>query len=260
LQGKTVLLYSEQGLGDTIQFCRYAKLVSELGARVIMEVPGSLKQLMQELEGVDVLIGNGEKSVEFDYHCPFLSLPLAFKTTIETIPSLTPYLFANQKSVKVWSDQLGTKAKPRVGLVWSGNSLHKKDANRSLTLAELLPYLPTHIDYVCLQKELREIDKALLAQQPHIQWFGDALVDFSDTAALCELMDVIISVDTSVAHLAGSLGKTTWVLLPFSPDWRWLLDRLDSPWYPSAQLYRQEAIGNWQGPLEKVKTDLMALV
>ena len=144
--------------------------------------------------------------------------------------------------------------------MWSGSTIHKNDHNRSLTLAELIPYLPSHLEYVCLQKVLRDIDKELLAQHTEIKYFGDTLEDFTDTAALCELMDLVISVDTSVVHLAGTLGKPTWVLLPYSPDWRWLLDRDDNPWYPSTILYRQEKIGDWGSVLEKVKVDLEQIV
>jgi hypothetical protein len=162
--------------------------------------------------------------------------------------------------VAKWEAKLGKKTKLRVGLVWSGSTIHKNDHNRSLTLSQLLPYLPPQIDYVCLQKEMRDIDKALLAQHPEIQYFGDALEDFTDTAALCELVDVVISVDTSVAHLAGMLDKPTWVLLSFSPDWRWLLDRDDSLWYPSVKLYRQTRINDWDGALKRTKADLEKLV
>ena len=142
--------------------------------------------------------------------------------------------------------------------MWSGSVTHKNDHHRSITLCQLLPYLPSHIEYVCLQAELRDVDKKLIAQQPGIQYFGDALEDFTDTAALCELMDLVISVDTSVAHLSAALGKKTWVLLPYTPDWRWQLERSDSPWYPSIQLYRQPSIGDWTSVLEKVKLDLIA--
>ena len=260
LEDKTILLYAEQGLGDTIQFCRYAPLVRELGAKVILEVQRPLVKLLKNLEGVDEIIAEGDALPAFDYQCPLLSLPLAFKTELQNIPSVSQHIDSDSYEVEKWQAKLGEKAKPRVGLVWSGSTIHKNDHNRSLTLSKLLSYLNPNVEYVCLQKELRDIDKELLAQHIEIKYFGDGLEDFTDTAALCTLMDVVISVDTSVAHLAGTLGKPTWVLLPFIPDWRWLLDKDDNPWYPSAILYRQEKMGNWNSVLEKVKSDLEELV
>ena len=258
LKGKTILLYAEQGLGDTIQFSRYAPLVALLGAKVILEVQRPLVKLLKNIEGVSQIIAKGDNLPDFDYQCPLLSLPLAFKTELQTIPPVSQYMTSDSGKVMIWQSKLGKKSKPRIGLVWSGNAKHKNDHNRSLSLSQLLPSLPPNIEYVCLQKELRDADKELLAQHSQIKYFGDALADFTDTAALCELMDVVISVDTSVAHLAGALGKQTWVLLPFGPDWRWLLDREDNPWYPSVKLYRQEKAGDWSGVMEKIKADIYA--
>jgi hypothetical protein len=161
--------------------------------------------------------------------------------------------------VSQWQIKLGEKYKPRVGLVWSGSTTHKNDHNRSILLSELLKHLPSQCQYVSLQKEVRDKDKDVLELRKDILCFGNELNDFSDTAALCESMDVIISVDTSVAHLAGALGKPVWILLPYVPDWRWLLDRSDSPWYPTAKLYRQNRIGDWSGVFERVSSDLMQL-
>ena len=256
IQNKTILLHADQGLGDTIQFCRYAKFVKDSGARVLLEVPKALLSLLNELEGVDQLIESGNELPNFDFHCPLISLPLAFKTELASIPTCTPYLVTGAQKRKVWAQRLGNKIKPLVGLVWSGNNLHKNDHNRSLTLQQLLPYLSDLCEYVSLQKELREIDKVVL-DGSSIKHFGDELNDFSDTAALCELMDLVISVDTSVAHLAGAMGKTTWVLLPHVPDWRWLLDREDSPWYPSMKIYRQPVHGDWGSVIQRVRQDLI---
>ena len=256
LVGKTILLHAEQGMGDTIQFCRYVPLVAQLGAAVILGVQRPLLELLKDLEGVSQIVTQGDALPAFDYHCPLMSLPLAFKTEIGTIPAVPQSITSDRYKVALWQSRLGQKTKPRVGLVWSGSTGHKKDRTRSLTLSQLLPYLPSHIDYVCLQKEVRDVDKDLLAQHSEIKYFGDALDDFTDTSALIESMDLVISVDTSVAHLAGTLRKPTWVLLPFSPDWRWLLDRDDSPWYPTVTLYRQEKINDWDGALERLKGDL----
>ena len=256
---KTILLHAEQGLGDTIQFCRYAKMVKSLGARVVLEVPPALSGLLNGLQGVDTLVQTGQALPEFDYHCPLMSLPLAFKTELLTIPSPSPYLCADGHKLEQWSAKLGERKKPRIGLVWSGSTTHKNDHNRSLKLEELLAYLPKDYEYVSLQKEVRQVDTELLAGSD-IRHYGQELKDFSDTAALCALMDIVISVDTSVAHLAGAIGKPTWVLLPYVPDWRWLLDRDDSPWYESVRLYRQSEDRRWEPVLECVAKDLAILV
>ncbi len=256
LQGKTILLHSEQGLGDTIQFCRYAKLVSSLGARVILELQKPLLGLLVNLEGVAELVGKNDKLPPFDYHCPLLSLPLAFKTDLGSIPVPGNYLVANPGKIKEWSAKLGPKIKTRVGLAWSGSPTHKNDSNRSISLSSLVEHLPSGFQYVCLQKEIREADRKTLEAHPEILQYAEDLKDFTDTAALCELVDVVVSVDTVVVHLAGALGKPVWVLLPFNPDWRWLLDREDSPWYSSAKLYRQTSTGDWEGVFQRVKTDL----
>jgi tetratricopeptide (TPR) repeat protein len=260
LKDKTILLYAEQGLGDTIQFCRYVSYVAQLGAKVIVEVQRPLLRLLKNLEGASQVIAMGDQHPEFDFQCPLLSLPLAFKTELSSIPLASEHISSDIDHVTKWQDKLGKKAKLRVGVVWSGSTGHKNDHNRSLTLSKLLPHLPCDVEYVCLQKEIRDIDKELLKKHSEIQYFGEELVDFLDTAALCQLMDVVISVDTSVAHLSGTLGKPTWILLPFCPDWRWLLNKDESPWYPSVKLYRQEKINDWTGILEKIKNDLKQLI
>jgi len=258
LQGKAILLYGEQGLGDFIQFCRYTKLVAELGARVILEVPETLATLLEGLDGVSQLIIKGQELPPYDYHCPILSLPLALKTNLSNIPSGDRYLNLDSSSNKVieWEKRVGSKTKPRIGLVWSGNAEHTNDHNRSLLLSNIIPYLPDYFEYISLQKEIREVDKLTLISNPRILSFANDLHDFSDTAALIHCLDLVISVDTSVAHLSGALGKESWVLLPFVPDWRWLLDRDDSPWYASTKLYRQPAAGDWNSVLNEVKLDL----
>lgn len=195
--------------------------------------------LLKILEGVIHILASGDVLPSFYCQCPLLSLLPAFKTELHSILSVVRYLAGDSERVRAWQAKLGEKIQPRIGLVWSGNAGHINDYNRSLALSQVLPYLPSSCQYIRLQKELRSAVRAILAQHPKIQYFGDLLESFTDTAVLCELMDVMISVDTSVAHLAASLCKPTWVLLPFSPDWLWLLDRGDSPWHPSAKLYRQ---------------------
>jgi hypothetical protein len=257
IYGKTIFIYAEQGLGDTIQFCRYSILLKDRGARVILEVPKALMGLLSSLQGVDTLLEKGKCIPKFDYHCPLLSLPLAFKTDKETIPHFTKYLFANKDKVNKWEKILGAKVIKRIGLVWSGSTIHKNDHNRSFSLQHLLPHLPNDYRYVCLQKELREIDKNCL-NNSNIEFYGDFLDDFTDTSALCELMDIVITVDTSVAHLAGAMGKTTWILLPYVPDWRWLLDGENSDWYKTVKLYRQGKDRDWHPVLTHVAKDLQA--
>ena len=255
IDGKTILLHAEQGLGDTIQFCRYAKLVKALGAKVILEAPKELLGLLNSLEGVDELMEQGKALPAFDFHCPLLSLPLAFKTDLTKIPSPKPYLAASSQKLDEWAQRLGAKSRPRVGLVWSGRTTHKNDHNRSLTLQQLLPHLPDCCEYVSLQKDVREVDKSAL-EASGIKHYVEDLEDFTDAAALCDLMDLVISVDTSVGHLAGAIGKTTWILLPYSPDWRWLLNRNDSPWYESMKLYRQDETREWPLVLRRMRSDM----
>ena len=254
---RTILIYSEQGLGDTIQFCRYVKLVAGLGARVVFEVQKPLAELLANLEGVSQLVARGDSLPPFDYQCPLMSLPLAFRTILETIPAPIKYLDPGAAKVAELQARLGPKARPRLGLVWSGSATHGNDLNRSIPLAELIQRLPTEFQYFCLQKELRESDRKTLQSHPEIRVLAEELSNFVDTAALCECMDLIISVDTSLAHLSGALGKKTWILLSFISDWRWLRARDDSPWYPTVKLYRQKKIGDWTEVLELVATELI---
>ena len=256
LNGKTVLLHAEQGLGDSIQFCRYARDVRALGAQVLLEVPRPLLALFATLEGPKQLLEKGSALPHFDYHCPLLSLPLALQTQLANIPSPSPYLASTAAQRELWQRRLGPPSKRRIGLVWSGNVRDKNDLQRSLTLNALLPHLPQSCEYICLQKELRPADQDAM-QASSIRFFGAHIQDFSDTAALCDLVDLVISVDTSVAHLAGALAKPTWILLPYAPDWRWMLDRDDSPWYPSVRLYRQGNDRSWLPVLGRMASDIL---
>ena len=236
LAGKTILLHNEQGLGDALHFSRYAKLVADLGARVVLEVPGSLTHLLAGLDGVAQVAARGEPLPAFDFHCPLLSLPFAFKTNLQSIPVSARYVATDPGKVVAWRAKLGEKTKPRIGLTWSGNALQKDDHSRSIPFHDFVRMLPSGFEYVSLQKDVRGQDRGALSARPDILQFADDLADFSDTAALCELMDMVVTVCTSTAHLAGAMGKPLWVLLPFNPCWRWLTDRTDSPWYPSAKL------------------------
>lgn len=246
IKGKTILLHAEQGLGDTIQFCRYASAIAEKGARVILEVPRMLKSLLATLAGPSLLIARGEEIPDCDYHCPLLSLPLALGTSLSNVPANIPYLGVDQERAERWRQLLGQKRKLRIGLAWSGSAAHKNDHNRSLPLSSLMASFKTiDAEFFGLQKEIGTADRVTLLEDGRIQDFSDRLDDFSDTAALISMMDVVVSVDTSVAHLAGALGTPLFVLLAYVPDWRWLLNRNDSPWYPTARLLRQSSHGDW---------------
>lgn len=253
IAGQTILLHAEQGFGDTIQFCRYAPLVAERAGRVILEVQSALHALMCDLPGIAQIVSRGEKLPEFDVHCPLLSLPLA----LGTIPSKTPYLRPSHSAALSWNERLGSAARPRIGLAWSGSPTHKNDHNRSIALGSLLLSL-AGIDatLVSLQRDVRTVDAAVLHRRTDILHFGDELKNFSDTAALISNLDLVISVDTGVAHLAGALAKPVWVLLPFIPDWRWRLDCEDSQWYPTARLFRQDATRTWDGAIERIQVAL----
>jgi tetratricopeptide (TPR) repeat protein len=256
LHGKTVLLHAEQGFGDTIQMIRYLPMVIAKDGKVVLEIPDDLRPLIGRVDGVTAIVRRGEPLPPFDVHCPLMSLPLASGTTLDTIPAPVPYLQAPAERVSSWRIRLaGTKA-PRVGLVWSGKPTHKNDRNRSIPLALLVPLLQTpRVTFVSLQKDTREADRVALGSVP-LLCLDDALSDFADTAAVIAALDLVIAVDTAVAHLAGALGKPLWLLLPAIGDWRWLQSRADSPWYPSARLFRQPQIGDWPGALADVAREL----
>lgn len=270
LNDKVILLHSEQGLGDTIQFCRYVKKVAALGARVILEVPVPLLSLFRSLDGVDRLVAAGEPLPSFDYHCSLLSLPLAFRTELASVPAEEAYLKADPLKKRYWQERLAAEAAPpklRVGLVWAGGfrpdqpELWGANVRRNIELAKLAGLKAERIAFYSLQKgEPAESDPQRLAQAawdgPQIVDYSRELTDFSDTAALLDNLDLVISVDTSTAHLAAALGKPVWILNRFDTCWRWLLDREDSPWYPTVRLYRQQKTGDWDSVLERVKADL----
>ncbi|MFY9686991.1 MAG: tetratricopeptide repeat-containing glycosyltransferase family protein [Pseudolabrys sp.] len=253
IAGKTILIHSEQGLGDAIQFCRYVPLLAARGVQVIFEVQKPLQTLMGSLDGAAQVVPKGGPLPAFDLHCPLVSLPLAFGTRLKTIPSTTGYLSAPAQHVTAWQSCLEGKPHPRIGLVWSGNPGHERDRERSIGLRTFVPLLDAFGDdvtFFSLQKDVRPDDDAFLKERTDI--LDNALEDFSDTAALISQLDLVISVDTSVAHLAGALGKPVWILLTYFPDWRWLLGRDDSPWYPSARLFRQDESRTWDGVVARV--------
>jgi tetratricopeptide (TPR) repeat protein len=260
INDKTILLHAEQGLGDTFLACRYIAKVAALGAKLILEVQPTLKSLLMGLEGVSMLIGRGDTIPHFDVQCPLMSLPLAFGTRIETIPSMVPYITVQKDALKKWRSKLSAQ-KLKVGIAWAGNPDFGGDRDRSILLKNILPVTRIDgIEFFSLQKDLREGDDEVLNANPGIVRVDDEINDFRDTAAITMCLDLVISSDTSVVNLAGALGRPVWVLLPFMADWRWLLDRNDTPWYPTARLFRQVNAGDWTTVLDDVCTALKQLV
>ena len=259
IRGKRLLIQSEQGSGDIVQFCRYIPELTTLGAEIIFEVPKALFALMQTLDAPITVVAKSNSPPPVDFYCPVMSLPYVFKTTLETIPDKTPYLFCDPVKVQQWQVRLGTKNRLRVGLAWSGSAEHKEDKSRSIPLALMTALTDLPVDFHSIQKEYRPYDAETLQQHLEIRQHQADLNDFSDTAALIACMDLIISVDTSVAHVAGATGKAVWLLLPHAPDYRWLLDRDDSPWYPTAKLYRQAQRGEWENVIGQVREELLKL-
>jgi tetratricopeptide (TPR) repeat protein len=256
LAGKTILVLHEQGLGDTVQFIRYAPLLAGRGARVVVRLPASLLEIMRSLEGVAQIVPDSAPLPPHDFYCPVMSLPLAFGTTVATIPARIPYLQADPTRVARWKARLGAKVRPRVGLVWAGRHRPPINYARDLPLAALQPLLDLDAEFISLQREMAAADSINLASMPAIVRHGESLTDFADTAALLANLDLLISVDTAVVHLAGALGKPVWVMNRYAPCWRWLRGRSDSPWYPTARLFKQATFGNWAGVVEQVRQAL----
>ena len=251
---KTILLHAEQGLGDTIMFVRYAPLLARAGATVIVEVQGELKLLFANLEGVSV-IARGEALPAFDVHCPLGSLPLAFKTEPASVPAAIPYLRSDEQRLAKWRQRLAALPGRPVALAFAGNPDHINDRNRSIALSRLAPLLSTpDVRFISVQRDLRDTDREALGNAA-LTHLGDELADFADTTAVLALADLVITVDTSVAHLAGALGRPLWILLPFWPDWRWTLDRA-SPWYPNARLFRQGPDSDWDPVIAQVRGEI----
>jgi tetratricopeptide (TPR) repeat protein len=256
IAGKDIFVFHEWGLGDTIQFVRYVKRLEALGARVSLSVQAPLKAWLAWNWPSARLLGETESPGAADYYCALPDLPLGFATTPETIPAWPRYLASDPDRGARFETWLGPRSRPRVGLAWSGNPAHVNDRQRSIPFAQLSPLLSADVQWVAVQNEIRAGDQAAFAASGRVAFDGQGLADFSDTAALVDRMDLVITVDTSIAHLAGALGKPVWILIPFSPDWRWLLNRADSPWYPSARLFRQDRPGDWASVIESARTAL----
>ena len=256
LNRKTILLHAEQGLGDTIQFARYAPALAAAGAAVVLEVQAELKTLMSRLDGAPTVIAGGEAPPAFDVHCPLGSLPLALKTEPGAVPAPVPYLSADGARLAKWSALIGALPQPRIALAWSGNPSHDNDRNRSIALRRLAPLFDgKRASFISLQRELRGGDAEILAAKG-VTEIGERLEDFADTAAVLALCDRLITVDTAVAHLAGAMGRPVWVLVPFAPDWRWGLNGETTPWYPTARLFRQPKPDDWNAVISRVGAEL----
>jgi Flp pilus assembly protein TadD len=258
LDGRTILLDAEQGFGDAIQFLRYAPLVAERGARVLVRCAPEFAVLAASAPGVAAIATRGSPLPPFDVYCPLPSLPLVFGTSLDSIPAHVPYLRADPALAERWKRRLaGGAAGCRVGLVWASQSKHRTAPDKSLALAALAPLAAVpDLRFYSLQKR----EAARQAERPpagmQIEDLGEELRDFADTAAVIANLDLVVSVDTAVAHLAGALGRPAWTLLKFAPDWRWLLARDDSPWYPTMRLFRQQKPADWNPTIEEVAVAL----
>jgi tetratricopeptide (TPR) repeat protein len=260
LAGKTLLLHPEQGLGDVVQFARFVPLLAVQGAHVVVEAPPPLATLLTTLEGNPTIIRSGETLPPFDLHAPLMSLAHKLATTLETIPAIIPYLRADEAKRANWREKLAPLKGKRVGICWSGHRIHRNDHARSIPLATFAEALDVEgVSWVSLQREVRESDEPHLRARPDIaDWMHD-VADFADTAALIAELDLVVTVDTSVAHVAGAIGKPVWILITSAPDWRWLRDRSDSPWYPTVRLFRQPTLGDWPSVIANVRQALRAL-
>lgn len=261
LFGKTILLHAEQGLGDAIQFIRYVPLVASLGGRILLECKPVLKRLFQKVKGINEIILRGELVPRYDFHCPLLSLPSRLHKADDTIPATEPYLSPDANLVEAWRNRMpDTGSAFKVGLTWAGSPGNKNDQNRSLPLSQLdLLGTAGNVVFFNLQKGEGEDQAKQPLANLHFMNLKDDIGDFASTAALIANLDLVICVDTSIAHLTGAIGKPAWVLLPFAPDWRWMREREDSPWYPSLRLFRQYSIGNWEEVVIRMRDALRKL-
>ena len=255
LKGKSILVHTEQGFGDSIQFARYIDLLPDTDSTIIVACQAELKSLFKSIDRIDTLVTEGVKTPDFDVHVPLLSLPSIF-TTLKTIPARIPYLYPDVKADSMFL--LDNNHKFKIGFVWAGNSEHINDHNRSIDLRQFECLLNIeNCEFFSLQVGEPREDIKQYGYHHIVKDLGEQFTDFHHTSLAILQLDLVISVDTSVAHLAGALGKEVWTLLPFVPDWRWMLDRSDSPWYPSMTLFRQKKVGDWDGVFQQLKFELM---
>ncbi|MGD0225747.1 MAG: tetratricopeptide repeat protein [Terriglobia bacterium] len=256
LAGQRILLYAEQGFGDTLQFLRYVPLVAARGGQVVLEIQPQLHRLLSGTDGASHVISRGETLPPFTWQCSLLSLPLAFGTELQTIPARAPYVYPDPAQMEAWRQRLQGDTR-RIGLAWSGNPTHHRDRLRSIPLELFAPLLNVPgTTFYSLQLGPGSEQVKQLPPEARLIDLGAELKDFADTAAIVASLDLVISVDTSVVHLAGAMGKPVWVLLNKGCDWRWFLQREDSPWYPTARLFRQTTAGGWQEVVSRVEREL----
>lgn len=255
---RSIFVFDEQGLGDALQMYRYLPLLATRAGRVFLEVPSPLSEIARTISPEIVVVPKGEAPPRCDYSCSVMSLPRAFRTELDSVPQAVPYLSVPETAAEKWRWLRADDRQPRIGLAWSGNPEHTNDSERSMRFASLQPLLSLPVTFVSLQREYRSYDLADLKQEPRVLDLSDRISDFSDTAAIIQNLDLVITVDTSVAHIAGALGAKLWLLLPSIPDFRWMFDRLDSPWYPTARIFRQSPKGNWAEVIERVRGELCA--
>ncbi len=258
LEGRTILLHAEQGLGDTLQFVRYARLVHERGGTVIVECQPALVRLLASCPGIDRVVARDEPLPDFDVHAPLLSLPGIFRTTLDNLPADGPYLFAQDESIVRWREELSGADGFKVGIAWQGNPLHQQDHFRSIQIERFarLADVP-RVKLYSLQVGAGRDRLEEAAGRLPITDLTEKFVDFQETAALVRNLDLVITCDTAVAHLAGALGVPVWVTISAAPDWRWLVDRDDSSWYPTMRLFRQTRLGNWDDVFARVARELL---
>jgi len=261
IAGQTLLIHDEQGFGDTFQFMRmvpWAKARS--GARMILEVNAQTLPLAQRSDGYDEIVVRGSLPPAFDVHCEMMSLPMAMGLKLTDLPGAMPYLSADPQRIAKWRQWLAGLPRPLVALVWAGRPTHFNDVNRSLTLAQLAPLARPDVTFLSIQKGPAEVQASAPPAGMSLVSLSDEISDFEDTAAILSIADLLISVDSSPVHLAGALGRPVWVMLPFVPDWRWLLERHDTPWYPATRLFRQASRGDWGSVMAAMATELAQVV
>ncbi len=260
LSGRSILIHCEQGLGDALQFIRYAPMLADLGATVYVEAFEPLAKLFSTIPGLKAVLPPGRPAPDVDFHCPLMSLPLALWDRRPNVPSTVPYVFPSLEQRRLWRHRLSGSNNIRIGLAYCGRVNHKKGQDRSIPLSQFLDALPLGPEYYIVQTEPRDGDVDLIRARPDVRYLGGEIRDFADTAAICQEMDLIISVDTSVAHLAGALNRPLIVLLPYHPDWRWGLRTETTAWYPSARLWRQTSPGDWRSTLGDLRNHLELMI
>jgi tetratricopeptide (TPR) repeat protein len=252
ISNRSLFVHWEQGFGDTIQFCRYAKLLKAKGINVIMSVQEPLYRLLLQMSPQIGIVRQKQVPADFDYHCPMMSLPFALGTTLATIPAEPRYILADEHLRQIWEARLPAGTKPRIGIAWRGSTTHRNDRYRSIGLESLAPLFSGDAHWISVQYDYRSSGADAPWPQQLVSYAGE-WTDFADAAALFDGLDLVITVDTSAAHLAGAMGKPVFVLLPFNSDWRWLLVRDDSPWYPSVRLFRQNRTERWDDVIARVR-------